>query len=64
MKPKNMANYKVIQVYVSTQTIKRIEGQPEKKKDNLSLSKVGDILIREALNAREAKSDELKEKIK
>lgn len=64
MKSKNMANYKVIQVYVSTQTIKRIEGQPEKKKDNLSLSKVGDILIREALNAREAKSDELKEKIK
>lgn len=64
MKSKNMADYKVIQVYVSSQTIKRIENQPEKKKDNLSLSKVGDILIREALNAREVKLNENKEKIK
>jgi hypothetical protein len=59
-----MADYKVIQVYVSAQTIKRIESQPEKKKDNLSLSKVGDILIREALSAREEKLNEIKEKIK
>lgn len=59
-----MADYKVIQVYVSTQTIKRIESQPEKKEDRLSLSKVGDILIREALNAREAKRVAEKEKVK
>jgi hypothetical protein len=52
-----MADYKVIQVYVSLKTLERIERQPEKKDDNLSLSKVGDILIREALNAREAKKN-------
>lgn len=59
-----MADYKVIQVGVSSQTIKRIENQPEKKENRLSLSKVGDILIREALNAREAKMKVNKERIK
>lgn len=50
-----MADTKVIQAVISTNTLKRIEAQPEKKSAlKASNSKIAAILINEALNAREA----------
>lgn len=48
-----MAETKIIQSTVSGNTYKRIEAQPEKKSLNLSVSKIVDVLIKEALDARE-----------
>jgi hypothetical protein len=50
-----MTSYKTIQVYTPTNEAKRIEMQPEVKEMKISLSKTCLILIKEALNAREAK---------
>jgi hypothetical protein len=52
-----MADYKTIQVYAPNNEVKRIEMQPEIKEMNISLSKTCLILIKEALNAREAKKN-------
>lgn len=50
-----MAETKVIQATISDNTYKRIVAQPEKKSFNLSDSKIIDLLIKEALDAREVK---------
>lgn len=59
-----MADYKTIQVYAPNNVTKRIEAQPEIKDSNISMSKTCLILIKEALNAREAEKTTKKEKYK
>ena len=57
-----MADYKVMQSYMPHNLVKRIETQPEKKEHNLSDSKIILILVKEALDAREAKKDKYSKK--
>lgn len=47
-------SHKTLQAYVSESTIKRIENQPERKVHDISISKTVGILVKEALDAREA----------
>lgn len=52
-----MAETTIVQSTIANSELKRIHGQPEKKTMNLSDSKIVAILIKEALNAREAKKN-------
>lgn len=52
-----MADTKVLQSVVSENIIKRIKAQPEIKDPKLSISKIAAILLKEALDAREAKKN-------
>jgi hypothetical protein len=59
-----MSETKMVQALVRNNMFKRIESQPEIKEHNLSVSKVVGILLKEALDAREAQKNPKKEKIK
>ena len=58
-----MTEYTTLQAYVPNNIAKRVDLQPERKELNLSVSKTVGILVKEALDAREAAKNK-KEKVK
>lgn len=59
-----MADTKIVQATVTENIYKRIGTMPEKKAFKLSVSKLVALLIEEALNYREIKKNEKKDRIK
>lgn len=57
-----MTEYTTLQAYVPNNIAKRVDLQPERKELNLSVSKTVGILVKEALDAREAAKNKKEKK--